>query len=89
MDFKALNDQQLLTEIRALAARERAATAKFIAYAAEIDRRDIIAGHGFSDLFDFCVRDLGLAHSTAYKRVQAAKVARLRQEVYGLLESGG
>ena len=79
----------MLDRLRELAARERAATADFMACLAEADRRpDAICGEGYSTLFDFCVRDLKLAESTAYKRVRAARLVRARPEILSLLADG-
>ena len=46
-----LSDQQLLTEVRRLADRERQATAQLIASLAELDARRLYLGEGCSSLF--------------------------------------
>lgn len=89
MDYRSLSDSALLARLRELASRERAATADFMACLAEADRRsDAIIGEGYSTLFDFCVRDLKLAESTAYKRVKAARLVRARPEILSRLADG-
>jgi 5-methylcytosine-specific restriction endonuclease McrA len=89
VDYRSLSDAHLLARLRELAARERAATADFMACLAEADRRtDAITGQGYSTLFDFCVRDLKLAESTAYKRVKAARLVRSRPEILSRLADG-
>ncbi len=84
-----MSDAELLARLRALAARERSATADFVACLAEADRRpNAVLREGYSDLFDFCRRDLKLAESTAYQRVNAARLTRARPEILSLLADG-
>jgi hypothetical protein len=87
--YPSFSNAALLARLRELAARERTATADFVACLAEADRRaDVIFGEGYSSPFDFCVRDLKLAESTAYQRVRAARLARARPEILSLLADG-
>ena len=89
MEYRALSDKALLARLREMASRERTATAEFVACLAEVDRRSqVVLGQGFPSLFDFCVRDLKLAESTAYHRVKAARLARSKPEILSLLADG-
>ena len=89
VDYRAFSNNALLARLRELASRERAATADFVACLAEADRRaDVIFGEGYSSPFDFCVRDLKLAESTAYQRVKAARLVRARPEILSRLADG-
>ena len=89
MDYSSLSNAALLARLRELAFRERAAVSDFVACLAEADRRsEAILAEGYPSLFEFCVRDLKFAESTAYQRVNAAKLARTRPEILSLLADG-
>lgn len=89
MDLGRLSDAELLQGLRELAARERGTTAEFLRYLSEADRRpQAVTQAGYPSLFDFCVRDLGLAESTAYQRVKAARLLRSKPRLLDLLTRG-
>jgi hypothetical protein len=89
MDYRSFSNAALLARLRELAVRERNSVSDFVACLAEADRRaEAILNEGYPSLFDFCVRDLKLAESTAYQRVKAAKLARIRPEILSLLADG-
>ena len=89
MDYRTLTDAALLARLRELAASERGTVTDFVACLAEADgRAEVILGQGYPSLFEFCVQDLKLAESTAYHRLKAAKLVRLRPEILGLLAEG-
>jgi hypothetical protein len=89
MDYKTFSNAALLARLRELAVRDRRAVSDFIACLAEADRRaEVILAEGYPSLFEFCVRDLKFAESTAYQRVNAAKLVRTRPEILSLLADG-
>jgi len=53
-----LTNEQLLSDVKALAGREREATARLIASLAELDARRLYLGEGYSSLFTYCTRCL-------------------------------
>src|SRR6266850_1155431 len=71
-----LPDEQLLATVSALAARERDATADLVAALAEVDRRRLYLGEGFSSLYTYCTRVLHLSEHAAYTRIEAARAAQ-------------
>jgi hypothetical protein len=71
-----ITDQQLLLEVRSLVAREREATAQLIASLAELDRRKLYLGEGYSSLFTYCTQCLHLSEHAAYSRIEVARTAR-------------
>ncbi len=78
-----------MDRLRGLAARERAATAEFMACLAEADRREkTVVVAGWPTLFAFCVRELKLSEGCAYKRVRTARLIRTRPEILSLLGDG-
>jgi len=86
--FAALTDQQLLTEVRGLAASERASTATLVAALAELDRRRLYLGQGYASLFKYCTQALLLSGDAAHNRIRAARVAAKWPEVLDLLADG-
>jgi len=63
--------------VQTLASDERGATGRLVAALAEIDRRKLYLGEGFSSLFVYCTHALHLAEHAAYNRIEAARaVAR-------------
>src|SRR4051794_34480662 len=69
----SLTDDQLLAAVKTLASDERGATARLVAALAEIDRRKLYLGEGFSSLFVYCTHALHLAEHAAYNRIEAAR----------------
>jgi hypothetical protein len=72
----SLADVALEAEVRRLARCEREVTAELIAHLAEFDARRLYLGAGFSSLFAYCTRSLGLSEHETYNRIEAARAAR-------------
>ena len=83
-----LTNEQLLSDVKALAGREREATARLIASLAELDARRLYLGEGYSSLFTYCTRCLHLSEHAAYGRIEAARVARRLPAILDLLADG-
>jgi hypothetical protein len=83
-----LTNEQLLLEVKALAAREREATAQLIASLAELDARRLYLGEGFSSLFTYCTQCLHLSEHAAYNRIEAARAARKWPVILEMLADG-
>src|SRR4029077_7302424 len=79
--FRLLTDEQLLAEVPILVARERTATTVLIASLTEVDARKLFRALGYSSLFRYCTRELGLSEGSAYGRIRATRVARRFPEV--------
>jgi 5-methylcytosine-specific restriction endonuclease McrA len=86
--FAHLSNEQLLLEVRALAGREREATAHMIASLAELDARQLYLGEGYSSLFTYCTLCLHLSEHAAYGRIAAARAARKWPVVLEMLAEG-
>lgn len=71
-----LSNRDLRNDLHAAAATERGATADLIALIAEFDLRRLYFEDGFNSTFSYCVKQLHLAESSAYARIQAARAAR-------------
>ena len=59
-----------------------------MAHLAAIEERRLHLVDGFSSMFDFCLRQLGLSESEAYHRIAAARVARRFPVVFGMIDRG-
>src|SRR5580765_7117716 len=71
-----LSDDELVAEVQSLVQSERHATAQLVAHLAELDRRRLYLGAGFSSLFAYCTGVLRLSENEAYNRIEVARVAR-------------
>ncbi len=83
-----LSDDQLLEQVRRLAAAERHATAQLIAHLAEVDDRRLYLGQGYSSMFTYCTQALHLSEHAAYHRIEAARLARRCPDVLTFVQDG-
>lgn len=83
-----LSDAKLLRELTALVSRDRETTAWLLAHIAEVDARRAYAGAGYPSLFAYCVEALHFSEDASYKRIQAARAARLFPALFGAVADG-
>ena len=83
-----LTNDQLLADVKALAGREREASVQLIAALGELDARRLSLGEGFRSLFTYCTQLLRLSEHAAYRRIEAARLARRIPEILELLADG-
>jgi len=84
-----LSDQDLLARVRALAGKEREATAELVAHLAALDDRpSLYAAGGYGSLFDYCTQVLRLSEDATCNRIQAARACRDFPVILDLLASG-
>lgn len=88
MDLKNKNDQELLTDVKALREKEKLVVADLLKYLAEIDSRKLYLARGFSSLFVFCTDELGYSKDEAYIRIQAARLTLVLPEVEEQIRDG-
>jgi 5-methylcytosine-specific restriction endonuclease McrA len=86
--FAGLSDEQLLIDVKRLAACEQQTTAELIASLAELDARRLYLGQGCSSLFTCCTQVLHLSEHAAYNRIEAARAARRFPAILQLLADG-
>jgi hypothetical protein len=86
--FTQLSNQELLTEVKRLAACERQATVQLIASLMEVDARRLYLGEGCSSLFTYCTQVLHLSEHAAYGRIEAARAARRFPRILNVLADG-
>ena len=83
-----LSDAKLLRELTALVSRDRETTALVLAHIAEVDARRAYAGAGYPSLFAYCVEALRYSEDASYKRIQAARAARLYPVLFEAVAEG-
>jgi hypothetical protein len=83
-----LSDAELVTQVKALVARERDVTAELIAHLAEMDTRDFHFRAGYPSLYIYCRDALGLSEWEAYNRIEVARAARRFPIILELLAAG-
>jgi hypothetical protein len=83
-----LEDRELLATLPALVRRGNENTADLLAHLAELDERGLHLELGFPSLFAYCTESLGLCHSSAGRRIAAARVCRRFPELFDKVASG-
>ena len=66
----------LLLDLKAQVALDFRTTAILLSRIAEVDRRRLYAGEGYSSMHGYCVHELHFSEDAAYRRVTAARTAR-------------
>jgi hypothetical protein len=88
MNLKTLSPDQLLIETKNTVSEERQITAKLIDYLSEINRRLLFLKLGYSSLFEFVTKELGLSEGAAQRRIQAMRLMRDLPETRKSYETG-
>jgi hypothetical protein len=83
-----LSDDDLVAELKHLAARERADASALVARFAELDTRDIQLRQGYGSLFAYCRDVLSLSEHEAYNRIEVARAARRFPVILEMLAEG-
>jgi hypothetical protein len=83
-----LTDPVLLRDLAAVAANDRASTATLLAHLAEVDARRLYLPAAFSSMYAYCIHELGLSEDAAYKRIQAARMARQFPAIFEAVADG-
>jgi len=83
-----LSDLQLTERLSASYQRERVAVAEVVAHLGEVERRALHLDAGFSSLFEFCQKTLGMSESVAGTRVGLVRVTRRYPLILSMLASG-
>jgi len=86
--YRKYSDSGLLQTLASAVRGQRAATVKVVAIIAEVDRRKLFLRPGFSSMFEYCVRKLGLSEQSAYLRITAARKSRRYPVILEMLADG-
>ena len=84
--FQGISDDQLEAGLSGLLGAGARVEARIVAHLAEVERRRLHLLAGYSSLYDYCRRRLGLSEYEAFMRIAAARVARKYPVVFGMLE---
>jgi hypothetical protein len=87
-ECRALSTEEIIHQLKSLAADERAGLIKSLSRLSELQRRDVPQEKSCSSLFWFCVKELGYCESVAYYRAKAAHIGTKFPVLLELLESG-
>src|SRR5215813_1854252 len=83
-----LSDSTLLHDAPLVAREERAVTNRLLSYIAEIDARGLYVVAGYSSMFAYCMKELGLSEDAANNRIHAARAARKHPALFQAHEEG-
>jgi hypothetical protein len=77
--LRKLSDSNLLARLEKTRGTERAAQHRIVLYLAEVERRKLYLPRGYGSLFEFCTDYLKYSHSSAGRRISAARCIARRQ----------
>ncbi len=83
-----LSDGDLWTSALSTNGERRKATALLLAHLAVIEARELHLLRGYSSMFDFCVRGLGMSEGTAHRAISGTRAARRYPLVLEMLADG-
>src|SRR5690242_6727748 len=83
-----LSDAALLQDLGTLVAQDRATTASLLAHIAEVDARKLYLPAGYPSMHAYCVDELRLSEDAAFKRIQAARIARRIPRLFEAVAAG-
>jgi hypothetical protein len=75
-NLRECGDDELISGLDRLVARERQVTADVLAHLAEVDARRLYADRAYTSLFQYVVEHLGYSEGAARRRITAARLAR-------------
>ena len=88
MKLTDLSNAALLAGLKELSGNERALVARMVAYLVEVEERRLHLERAHSSVFEFCVHELGMSEGEAFRRMNAARLARRFPSIIGRLERG-
>ncbi len=88
MTLRDCSDQELLAAVTTLLGSHRELTARLVETLSEIEERRLHLVAGFSSMFEFCTKHLGMSEGEAFRRILAARLGRRFPVVYSLLATG-
>ena len=83
-----LVDAVLLRDLASMVVQERGDLAKMLALIGEVDARRLFAPAGYSSMHTYLVKELRFSDDAAFKRIQAARVARRFPVLFAVMSEG-
>ena len=88
MNLKSLTNAQLNDLLQNLAKSERKLTHEILLHINEVESRRLFAQYGFGSTLDYLVKECHYSESSAYRRIQAARLLKIVPEVSTKIEEG-
>jgi hypothetical protein len=88
LDLSKISNEELLFRLEKLARTERKLTHVILCHINEVDSRKLYLDLGFESLYKYLTKHLGYAESSAYDRLQAARILKQIPEVAEKIEEG-
>jgi len=88
-NLSVLSDEQLLDGIQNLLGSERQLLVEHLRYLIEIEDRRLALRAAYSSLFELCTEKLHMSEGQAFRRINAARLARRFPVVLGLIGTRG
>ena len=83
-----LSNHEVRTGLYASITSERAGTAQVLAHIAEFDERKLYLPEAYPSMRAYCLGALHFSEDAAYKRIQAARAARVFPVIFDAIEDG-
>ncbi|HSC89354.1 MAG TPA: HNH endonuclease signature motif containing protein [Polyangiaceae bacterium] len=84
----SVSDEELVAGLCALEAKQRSTMAAIIEHLVEMERRRLHLRLGYSSLYEYCLKALGLSEDEAYRRMTCARLAARQPEIVARLARG-
>jgi hypothetical protein len=88
MDLSKISNQELLGRLERLANSERKITHLILWHINEVEARRLFADLGFGSMYDYLTKHLGYGESSAYRRIQSARLLKQVPQLAEKLETG-
>lgn len=88
MSLSNLSDEALLASLNAICSDERHLIARQVLQLVEVENRRLELRTACASMFDFCTRRLGMSEGIAFRRLNAARLARRFPVIIGAIERG-
>lgn len=88
VNLSRISNQELALRLEKLSQSERKITHLVLLHIQEMETRKLYASLGFSSMFEYLIKALGYSESSAYRRLQAARLLAEVPEISSKLESG-
>jgi 5-methylcytosine-specific restriction endonuclease McrA len=85
---RSLSDDAVLLGLTRSLRASRRAVAEIVAHLGEVEERRLHLLGGYSSMFDYCVRCLGMSEDEAYRRIEVARLVRTYPRLLPMLRGG-
>jgi hypothetical protein len=86
--LKNIDDETIIARLKTIVEKNNHLTAVLLAHIAEVDARKLFLAAACSSMHTYCVEVLNFSESGAYKRIHAARAARIYPVIFDLVADG-